>query len=40
VRSFYDDVLYWEMIYRSLAGGGDVTPAQAPAQPTAPPERG
>ena len=40
VRAFYDDIVYWEMIYRSLAGGGAATPGQAPAQPTAPPERG
>jgi acetylornithine deacetylase/succinyl-diaminopimelate desuccinylase-like protein len=42
VRAFYDDVLHWEMIYRALAGtgGADATPAPAPAQPSAPPERG
>lgn len=41
VRAMYDDVLYWEMIIRSLAsGGGAPMPAQAPAQPSAPPERG
>ena len=42
VRAFYDDVVYWQMIYKALAGGGGAaaTPAQAPAQPTAPPERG
>jgi acetylornithine deacetylase/succinyl-diaminopimelate desuccinylase-like protein len=40
VRAMYDDVLYWEMIMRSLAGNGGATPTQTPAQPTAPPERG
>lgn len=40
VRAMYDDVLYWEMIFRSLAGGGAATPGQAPVQPSAPPERG
>jgi hypothetical protein len=36
----YDDVLHWEMIYKALAGPGDATPASAPAQPSAPAERG
>jgi acetylornithine deacetylase/succinyl-diaminopimelate desuccinylase-like protein len=40
VRAFYDDVVYWQMIIRSLAGSGGATPMQAPAQPSAPPERG
>jgi acetylornithine deacetylase/succinyl-diaminopimelate desuccinylase-like protein len=40
VRSMYDDVLHWEMIYKALAGPGDATPASAPAQPSTPPERG
>jgi hypothetical protein len=40
VRAFYDDVVYWQMIFRSLAGGGGATPMQAPAQRSAPPERG
>jgi acetylornithine deacetylase/succinyl-diaminopimelate desuccinylase-like protein len=43
VRAFYDDVVYWQMIIRSLASGGaaDATmPMQAPARPTALPERG
>ncbi|HEY4071406.1 MAG TPA: M20/M25/M40 family metallo-hydrolase [Sphingomicrobium sp.] len=40
VRAMYDDVLYWEMIFRSLAGADGATPGQAPAQPSAPPERG
>ena len=40
VRAFYDDVVYWQMIFRSLAGGGDARSMQAPVQPTAPPERG
>jgi len=41
VRAMYDDVVYWQMIYKSLAGSGTAaTPAQAPAQPVAPPERG
>jgi acetylornithine deacetylase/succinyl-diaminopimelate desuccinylase-like protein len=40
VRSMYDDVLHWEMIYKALAGPGGATPASAPAQPSTPPERG
>jgi acetylornithine deacetylase/succinyl-diaminopimelate desuccinylase-like protein len=40
VRSMYDDVLHWEMIYKALAGPGDATPASAPAQPSTPPGRG
>ena len=43
VRAMYDDVLHWEMIYKALAGSGSssaATPASAPAQPSAPPERG
>src|SRR5690348_6258471 len=41
VRAMYDDVVYWQMIYKSLAGsGGGATQTQAPAQPSAPPERG
>jgi acetylornithine deacetylase/succinyl-diaminopimelate desuccinylase-like protein len=41
VRAMYDDVVYWQMIYKSLAGsGGAATPTPAPAQPVAPPERG
>jgi acetylornithine deacetylase/succinyl-diaminopimelate desuccinylase-like protein len=40
VRAMYDDVVYWEMLIRELAGRGGATPGQAPAQPKAPPERG
>jgi acetylornithine deacetylase/succinyl-diaminopimelate desuccinylase-like protein len=40
VRSMYDDVLHWEMIYKALAGPGGATPASAPARPSEPPERG
>jgi acetylornithine deacetylase/succinyl-diaminopimelate desuccinylase-like protein len=40
VRAFYDDVVYWQMIFRSLAGGEGPSSTQAPVQPTAPPERG
>jgi acetylornithine deacetylase/succinyl-diaminopimelate desuccinylase-like protein len=42
VRAMYDDVLYWEMIFKFLAGSGaDATmPSPAPAQQPAPPERG
>jgi acetylornithine deacetylase/succinyl-diaminopimelate desuccinylase-like protein len=41
VRSMYDDVLYWESMFRSLAGpGAAATSTQAPAQQPAPPERG
>jgi acetylornithine deacetylase/succinyl-diaminopimelate desuccinylase-like protein len=43
VRAMYDDVLHWEMIYKALAGSGSssaATPASAPAQPSAPSERG
>jgi hypothetical protein len=40
VRAMYDDVVYWEMIFRDLAGGGAPMPGQAPAQQRAPPERG
>ena len=40
VRAMYDDVLYWEMIMRSLASGEGAKPGQAPAQPSTPPERG
>ena len=43
VRAMYDDVLHWEMIYKALAGSGASSaamPASAPAQPSAPPERG
>jgi len=40
VRAMYDDVVYWQMIFKSLAGSGGATPTQAPGQPSAPPERG
>lgn len=40
VRAMYDDVVYWEMIFKSLAGGGPAMPVQAPAQQRALPERG
>ena len=39
VRAAYDNVLHWEMMLRSLAGGG-ATPGQAPAPQQARPERG
>jgi acetylornithine deacetylase/succinyl-diaminopimelate desuccinylase-like protein len=40
VRAMYDDVVYWQMIFKSLAGGGAAMPTQAPAQQQALPERG
>lgn len=40
VRAMYDDVLYWEMIIRSLASAQGITAQQTPEQPPAPPERG
>jgi acetylornithine deacetylase/succinyl-diaminopimelate desuccinylase-like protein len=40
VRAMYDDVVYWTMLLRELAGGAAVTPASAPEQQPAPPERG
>jgi acetylornithine deacetylase/succinyl-diaminopimelate desuccinylase-like protein len=40
VRAMYDDVVYWQMIFKSLAGGGPAMPPQAPAQQQAHPERG
>jgi acetylornithine deacetylase/succinyl-diaminopimelate desuccinylase-like protein len=40
VRAMYDDVLYWEMIFKDLAGDGAATPTPMSAQPPAPPERG
>ncbi|MES2136581.1 MAG: M20/M25/M40 family metallo-hydrolase [Pseudomonadota bacterium] len=39
VRAMYDDVAYWEMIFRELAGAGATT-LQGPAQTPTPPERG
>ena len=40
VRAFYDDVVYWQMIFRSLAGENGAMPASSPARPPALPERG
>ena len=42
VRAMYDDVLHWEMIYRSLAGSGAAAPnpIDVPAPQPARPERG
>jgi acetylornithine deacetylase/succinyl-diaminopimelate desuccinylase-like protein len=41
VRAMYDDVVYWETLLRELTGpAGAPTPASAPVQPSAPPERG
>ena len=40
VRAMYDDVVYWQMIFRSLAGPGSASSAPAPAVSVAKPERG
>jgi acetylornithine deacetylase/succinyl-diaminopimelate desuccinylase-like protein len=40
VQSLWDDVYHWESMIRELASPGGATPAQAPSQPSEPPERG
>jgi acetylornithine deacetylase/succinyl-diaminopimelate desuccinylase-like protein len=40
VRAMYDDVVYWTMLLRELAGQGGATPTPAASLPKAPPERG
>ena len=40
LRAMYDDVVYWQMIFRQLAGPGGAMPASAPARSPARPERG